>query len=80
LSRQEPGLKRFDIFQTKNKPFEITIVEVYDDEAAFQFHTKQPNFQGWTTFKDSGGANEDVPILVSRMTGHDYTYENNAGY
>jgi quinol monooxygenase YgiN len=43
----EYGCHRFDIIQNGSDPTKIAFTEVYDDEAAFEAHTKQEHFTTW---------------------------------
>ncbi len=40
----EPGCLRFDLIQDAGDENRVWLYEVYKDEAAFQYHTKQPHF------------------------------------
>lgn len=40
----EPGCQQFDVCTDPSKPTRVFLYELYDDEAAFQTHMKQPHF------------------------------------
>ena len=40
--KNEPGCMQFDVVQDNANPNRVMLFEVYKDEAAFQFHGKQP--------------------------------------
>lgn len=46
-SRSEPGNLRFDVMQDEADPFRFTLVEVYQDEAAFKAHFESDHFKEW---------------------------------
>jgi (4S)-4-hydroxy-5-phosphonooxypentane-2,3-dione isomerase len=43
----EPGCQRFDVVQEVDDPTLIWLYEVYDDRAAFEYHTTTPHFFRW---------------------------------
>jgi autoinducer 2-degrading protein len=45
--RDEPGCFRFDVLQDQEEPDVFYFYEVYEDEAAFQAHTRTPHFALW---------------------------------
>src|SRR5947209_17685834 len=42
--RVEPGVFRLDAMAEKDNPTQITVVEVYADDAAYQAHLQAPHF------------------------------------
>ena len=42
--KDEPGCRRFEVFYDVESPNELILIEVYDDDAAFQAHLKTPHF------------------------------------
>ncbi len=38
LSKQEPGCKRFEVYQSKNEPAKFLLVERWSDQAALDAH------------------------------------------
>lgn len=40
----EDGCRQFDVCTDENRPEEVFLYEVYDDEAAFKVHLKTPHF------------------------------------
>ncbi|MGH8058303.1 MAG: putative quinol monooxygenase, partial [Candidatus Entotheonellia bacterium] len=43
----EPGCRRFDIIQDETNPRLFGFNEVYNDEAAFEYHKTTPHFAQW---------------------------------
>ncbi len=43
----EPGCHRFDIIQDETDPTMFAFNEVYNDEAAFEYHKTTPHFAAW---------------------------------
>ena len=54
-SRKEPGCLRFDVLRSQDAPNEFFFYEVYENEAAVDHHKKQPHYNAWAEFKESGG-------------------------
>ena len=49
----EPGCRRFDIIQDETNPRLFAFTEVFNDEAAFEYHTRTPHIAKWRdTVKD----------------------------
>ncbi|PVB60561.1 putative quinol monooxygenase [Labrenzia sp. 011] len=42
--KQEPGCSRFDVCTDPDRPGEVFLYELYDDEAAFKAHLETPHF------------------------------------
>ncbi|TDT77415.1 quinol monooxygenase YgiN [Litoreibacter halocynthiae] len=40
----EPGCRQFDVCMDPERPTEIFLYEIYDDEAAFEAHTKTTHY------------------------------------
>ena len=59
----EPGCYRFDIIQDRRDPNRIAFTEVYDDDAAIEFHGQQPHM---TTWRDATKDMIDGPVTVGR--------------
>ncbi len=47
---KEPGILRFDVYQDKEDPTHFSLLEIYQDQAAREFHLKTPHF---LKFKDA---------------------------
>ena len=58
----EYGCRRFDIIQDSETPTRIAFCEVYDDQAAFEAHTKMAHFEQWQKAVD--GMNEGDPKVA----------------
>ncbi len=43
--RDEPGCRQFDVMRANDDPCKIVLYEVYDNEDAFQAHTKMAHTQ-----------------------------------
>lgn len=54
-TRKEPGCVRFDVLRSQDNPAEFFFYELYENEAAVDHHKKQPHYNLWATFKESGG-------------------------
>ena len=46
-SRQEPGVRRFDVLQDENDPAHVVLSEVYVDQAAADAHKQTPHYARW---------------------------------
>lgn len=46
-ARKEAGNIRFDILQSTADPTQFTMIEVYRDEEAVQFHKTTPHYLRW---------------------------------
>ena len=44
---KEPGCRVFDVCQSPETPTSIFLYEVYDDRAAFEFHTATDHFRSF---------------------------------
>jgi quinol monooxygenase YgiN len=44
---REPGCRRFDVLQSPAEPRDFWLYEIYDDEAAFDFHLKTRHFKAF---------------------------------
>jgi quinol monooxygenase YgiN len=47
LSRQEPGVARFDVVQQVDDPTRFVLVEAYYDEQAPLLHKQTTHYQAW---------------------------------
>jgi autoinducer 2-degrading protein len=47
---KEPGIIRFEVFQNLESPTHFSLLEIYRDEAAREFHLNTPHF---LKFKDA---------------------------
>lgn len=47
LSRQEPGVARFDVVQQLDDPTRFVLVEAYYDEQAPLLHKQTAHYQAW---------------------------------
>ena len=47
---KEPGIFRFDVFQDNEDPSHFSLLEIYQDQAAREFHLNTPHF---LKFKDA---------------------------
>ncbi|WP_299964135.1 putative quinol monooxygenase [uncultured Roseobacter sp.] len=43
--REEPGCHQFDVATSPDRPGEVFLYELYDDEAAFEAHLKTTHFK-----------------------------------
>jgi autoinducer 2-degrading protein len=59
-TRKEPGCIRFDVLRMQESPNEFFFYEVYKNEAAVDYHKKQPHYNLWADFKATGGTIESV--------------------
>jgi (4S)-4-hydroxy-5-phosphonooxypentane-2,3-dione isomerase len=50
--RDEPGCVRFDVLQDQNDPDRYYFYEVYEDQAAFEAHTRTPHLARWRAAAD----------------------------
>lgn len=41
----EPGCRQFDVCTDENRPHEVFLYEIYDDEAAFEVHQQTAHFK-----------------------------------
>ena len=46
-SRQEPGVKYFDVLQQTDDPARFVFYEVYRDQAASAAHKEAPHYRAW---------------------------------
>src|SRR5690349_17988681 len=46
-SRQEPGVRRFDVLQDEGDPAHVVLNEVYLDQAAADAHKKTDHYARW---------------------------------
>ena len=51
--RDEPGCFRFDILQNSENPQVFHLYEVYEDDAAFEFHKSTPHYKIWRSKVES---------------------------
>ena len=51
--RDEPGCFRFDILQNSKNPQVFHLYEVYEDDAAFEFHKSSPHYKIWRAKVDA---------------------------
>jgi len=42
---QEEGCRRFDVLTDPDRPGEVFLYELYDDQAAFEIHLRTPHFR-----------------------------------
>lgn len=54
-TRKEPGCIRFDVLRSQDAPNQFFFYELYENAAAIDHHKKQPHYNLWATFKESGG-------------------------
>ena len=47
VSRDEPGIVRFDVLSDRADPTHVVLVEVYRDEAATAAHKDTSHYQRW---------------------------------
>jgi quinol monooxygenase YgiN len=59
LTRAEPGCRLFQPTVDRDDPRELTILEIYDDEAAFAVHSESAHFKRYVL-------EEAVPLLEKR--------------
>lgn len=48
-SRHEPGCRRFDVCTDPAAADRVTLYEIYDDDAAFEAHTRTPHYLEFAT-------------------------------
>ena len=46
-SLEEPGCRRFDVWQAPGEPARVFLYEIYDDRAAFDAHLASPHFRAF---------------------------------
>lgn len=46
-SRAEAGCERYELWQDKEQPNKMTVIEIWADEAAFEGHKNQEWFTEW---------------------------------
>ena len=46
-SRDEPGVRRFDVLTDRNDPGHVVLVEIYRDDAAAAAHKDTAHYQRW---------------------------------
>jgi quinol monooxygenase YgiN len=46
-AENEAGCQQFDVLTDPSRPTSVFLYEVYDDEAAFETHLKQPHFKSF---------------------------------
>ncbi|MEL6585210.1 MAG: putative quinol monooxygenase [Pseudomonadota bacterium] len=44
-SREEPACQRFDVWTERERPYEVFLYEVYDDEAGFAAHKATAHYK-----------------------------------
>lgn len=54
-TRKEPDCLRFDVLRSRDAPNEFFFYELYNNVEAIDYHKKQPHYQLWADFKESGG-------------------------
>lgn len=59
LAREEPACRVYEPCRDPERPGEITIVEIYDDEAGYQVHLESPHVQHY-------GFGIAIPLLETR--------------
>ena len=47
LSRKEPGISRFELFQDRDDPCHLVLVEDYRDDAALASHKETAHYLKW---------------------------------
>jgi len=50
--RDEPGCRQFDVLSPPDDPGRVTLYEVYDDAAAFDFHLGTPHYKSFAAAAD----------------------------
>ncbi|KAL7577376.1 hypothetical protein ACA910_002104 [Epithemia clementina (nom. ined.)] len=64
-TRKEPGCIRFDVLRSQESPNEFFFYELYKNEAAIDYHKKQPHYNLWADFKASGGTMESTTFKTN---------------
>ena len=59
-TRKEPGCVRFDVLRSQDAPNEFFFYELYENAASIDYHKKQPHYNLWADFKESGGTIEST--------------------
>lgn len=54
-TRKEPGCIRFDVLRSQDAPNQFFFYELYKNVKAIDHHKKQPHYNLWADFKESGG-------------------------
>lgn len=58
----EPGCREFNVYEVASAPNHLFLLEVYDDDAAFQQHVNSAHFKHFKEVSD--------PIITSRAGAH----------
>lgn len=45
--KEEPGCRQFDVCADPDRPHEVFLYEIYDDETAFKEHLQSPHFKSF---------------------------------
>ena len=59
-TRKEPGCIRFDVLRVQDNPNKFIFYELYTGMEAIDYHKKQPRYNLWADFKESGGTVSSV--------------------
>lgn len=52
-TKQEGGNIRYEVLQNKEVPNQISLLEVYQDDSAFNAHLEAPHFEAWKSATES---------------------------
>lgn len=63
----EPGCIRLDVLTMQGSTNKFIIYEIFDDEAAYQYHVDQPYSQKIGEFVKSGGVANEMPFLANGL-------------
>ena len=56
----EPGCQQFDVCMNSERPAEVFLYEIYDDEAAFKAHTASSHYAEFQSTIDGMVTGKDV--------------------
>ncbi len=57
---EEPGCRQFDVCTDTDRPQQVFLYELYDDEEAFAAHLQTPHFKSFDAMTSSMIAQKDV--------------------
>jgi quinol monooxygenase YgiN len=61
-SRQEPGVRRYDLYRDSTRPATFHVLEAYADEAALEAHRESAHFLSFV--EQAGGWLMAAPVVV----------------
>lgn len=66
-SRQEPGVKYFDVLQQTDDPSRFVLYEVYRDAAAMAAHKETDHYHAWAAKADDMFAEPRTRVICSNV-------------